>query len=138
MGFALKDAQLKVTDALPAAASTTQYSDAIDLGHGTFGDFLAEVEFKLTVPALNATMAPDTRTFTYSIVTAATSDLSSSPTVVHASILTQTGAGGAGAATNNVTLRLPVDCGRYVGVKCVSGGSTGDASSVSLTFEALL
>lgn len=138
MGYALKDGQVKVTDALPSAASTTIYSDAIDLGHGSLGDFVANAEFKLTVPAVNTTMAPDTRTFTYSIVTAATSDLSSSPTVVHASILTQTGAGGAGAATANVTIRLPVDCQRYVGVKTVSGASTTDASAVSLTFEALM
>jgi hypothetical protein len=138
MGYALRDGQLKVTKTLNSTASSTIYSGAIDLEHGSFGDLLADVEFKLTVPALNATMAPDTRTFTYSIVTGASSDLSSTPTVVHSAIITQTGASSAGAATNSVTFRLPVDCQQYVGVRCVTGASTGDASSVSLTFEALL
>lgn len=136
MGLALKDTQVKGTRALPNAASTTVDGAAIDLGHGTFGDFVAQTEFKLTAPAVTTTMVPDTRTQTYSIIHSDNSDLSS-PTVLYASIITQTGAGGAGAATANVTFRVPVDVKRYLGVRIVSGASTTDSSAVSATLEGL-
>lgn len=136
MGFAMKDASLKGTRALNASASSTVDGAAIDLAHGSFGDFLADAELKLSAPALNATMAPDTRTFTYSILHSANSDLSS-PTVLYSSVITQTGAGGVGAAATTATVRLPVDVQRYVGVRIVTGASTGDASSVSATLELL-
>ena len=137
MSLALKDAQVKNTRALPASASATVDGAALDLGHGSFGDFVAQAEFKLSAPAVNATMAPDTRTFTYSILHSDNSDLSS-PTVLYSSVIVQTGAGGAGAAAATYTFRLPVDVKRYVGVRIVSGASTGDASSVSATLEGLL
>ena len=97
MSFALKDAQVKNTRALPAAASSTVDGAGLDLGHGSFGDFVAQAEFKLSAPAVNATMAPDTRTFTYSIIHSDNADLSS-PSVLYSSVIVQTGAGGAGAA----------------------------------------
>jgi hypothetical protein len=137
MGLALKDNQVKNTRALPAAASATVDGAALDLGHGSFGDFVAKAEFKLSAPALNATMAPDTRTFTYSIIHSDNADLSS-PTVLYPSVIVQTGAGGVGAAAASFTWRAPVDVKRYVGVRIVSGLSTGDASSVSATLEGLL
>jgi hypothetical protein len=137
MGYALKDNQLKNTQALPAAASTTVDGAALDLGHGSFGDFVANAEFKLSAPAVNATMAPDTRTFTYSIIHSDNADLSS-PSVLYSSVILQTGAGGAGAAAASATVRLPVDVKRYVGARVTSGASTGDASSVAATLEALL
>lgn len=137
MGLALKDAQVKGTRALPSAASTTVDGAAIDLGHGAFGDFVAQVEFKLTAPAVTTTMVPDTRTQTYSIIHSDNSDLSS-PTVLISSLITQTGAGGAGAATTNATFRVPVDVKRYLGVRIVSGASTTDSSAVSATLEGLL
>ena len=137
MGLALKDNQVKNTRALPAAASATVDGAALDLGHGSFGDFVAKAEFKLSAPALNATMAPDTRTFTYSIIHSDNADLSA-PTVLYPSVIVQTGAGGVGAAAASFTWRPPVDVKRYVGVRIVSGISTGDASSVSATSEALL
>ena len=137
MSLALKDTQLKSTRALPAAASATVDGAAIDLGHGSFGDFVAQTEFKLSAPAVDATMAPDTRTFTYSIIHSDSADLSS-PTVLYPSVIVQTGAGGVGAAAASHTCRLPVDVKRYVGARIVSGAATGDASSVSATLEALL
>jgi len=139
MGFAVKDAGLKVTRALPASASGTVYGTALDLGESSKADFLANVEFILSAPAVNATMAPDTRTFTYSIVSAATTDLSSSPTVLYSGCIVQTGASSAGAAASPYTFRLPVDnTNRYIGIKIVSGASTGDASSVTATLEGLV
>ena len=103
----------------------------------SFGDFVAKAEFKLSAPALNATMAPDTRTFTYSIIHSDNADLSS-PTVLYPNVIVQTGAGGVGAAAAAFTWRPPVDVKRYIGVRIVSGISTGDASSVAATSEALL
>src|SRR4051812_36583199 len=119
MGMALKDIQLKNTRVLPGAASTTVDGAAIDLGHGSFGDVVAPFEVKLTAPALTTSMAPDTRTMTYSIISSSSSDLSG-PVVTHASCIVQTGAGGVGAATTSVTVRLPVDVLRYIGARVVS------------------
>ena len=137
MGLALKDIQVKGTRARPSAASTTVDGAAIDLGHGSFGDFVAPAEFKLTAPALTTTMAPDTRTMTYSIIHSDNADLSS-PTIIDSACIVQTGAGGAGAATTSITWRPPVDVKRYIGVRVVSGASIADSSAVSATLEGLL
>ena len=137
MSLALKDAQVRNTRALPASASATVDGAALDLGHGSFGDFVAQAEFKLSAPAVNATRAPDTRTFTYSIIHSDNADLSS-PTVLYPGVIVQTGAGGAGAAAASHICRLPVDVKRYIGTRIVSGVSTGDASSVAATLEGLL
>ena len=109
---------------------------AIDLGQGSFGDFVAQSEFKVTAPAVTTTMVPDTRTMTYSVIHSDNSDLSS-PSVLISSIITQTGAGGAGAAAASATFRVPVDVKRYIGVRVVSGASTTDSSAVSATLEGL-
>ena len=103
MSLALKDAQIRNTRALPASASATVDGAALDLGHGSFGDFVAQAEFKLSAPAVNATMAPDTRTFTYSIIHSDNADLSS-PLVLYSSVIVQTGAGGAGGTGSQVII----------------------------------
>lgn len=137
MGFGLKDAQLKNTRALPAAASSTVDGAAIDLEHGSQGDFLANAELKVTAPAVTTTMVPDTRTMTYSVIHSDNANLSS-PSVLYSSVIVQTGAGSAGAAETSVTVPLPVDVKRYVGVRIASGASTTDSSAVSATAELLL
>ena len=137
MSYALKDAQVKNTRALPAAAGATVDGAAIDLGHGSLGDFVANAEFKLSAPAVNTTMLPDTRTFTYSIIHSDNADLSA-PVVLYGSVLVQTGAGAAGAAAATHICRLPVDVKRHIGVRVVASAATGDASSVAATFEGLL
>ena len=135
MGFAVKDSLLKVTKALPNGAATV-YSDGIDLGHGSRGDFLAAADFKVSAPTLTTAQLPDTKTMTYSIqhdddaAFGAVADL-------YPGVIVQLGAGGAGAAALTFTARLPVDVKRYVRVKAVNSGA-GDASGASLTFEALL
>jgi len=136
MGYAVKDALVKNTRALPGAASTTVDGAAIDLGHSGKGDYLANGEFKLSAPAVNATMAPDTRTFTHKIIHSDNADLSS-PSVLIENAIVQTGAGGAGAAAATYTFRPPVDVKRYIGARIISGASTADASSVSDTLEGM-
>lgn len=137
MALAVKDVALKNTRALPSAASTTVDGAALNLGHGSHGDFVAQAEFKLSVPALTTTMAPDTRTFTHSIIHSDNADLSS-PSVLYPSVIIQTGASSAGAAATDFTFRVPVDVKQYLGVRCTTGASTADASTVSDTLEALL
>ena len=135
MGFAVKDALLKVTKALPNGAATV-YSDGIDLGHGGKGDFLANAEVKISAPALTTTQQPDAKTLTYTIQH---DDAAAFGTVadLYPGVIVQLGAGGAGAAAATFTARLPVDVKRYVRVKAV-GSATGDASAASLTFEVLV
>ena len=134
MALAVKDAALKVTKALPNGAATV-YSDGIDLGHGSKGDFLAEVEFKISAPVLTTTQQPDAKTLTYTIQH---DDAPAFGTVadLYPGVIVQLGAGGAGAAAATFTARLPVDVKRYVRVKAV-GSASGDASGSSLTFEVL-
>ena len=135
MGFAVKDTLLKATKALPNGAATV-YSDGLDLGHGSRGDFLAAADFKVSAPALATAQLPDTKTMTFSIQH---DDDAAFGTVadLYPGVIVQTGADGAGAAAATFTARLPVDVKRYVRVKAVNSGA-GDASGASLTFEALL
>jgi len=134
MGYAVKDTALKVTKALPNGAATV-YSDGIDLGHGSKGDFLANAEFKVSAPALTTAQLPDTKTMTYTLQH---DDAAGFGTVADLlpGVIVQTGAGGAGAAAATFTIRLPVDVKRYVRVKAV-GSAAGDASAASMTFEVL-
>jgi hypothetical protein len=140
-GPSLRDALLKATRALPAAASSTvAQATGFDLMVSAAGDVLAQMELLVSAPAVNTTMAPDTRTFTYNIIASASSNLGT-PTIISQNLIVQTGAGGAGAAAATARYRIPTDLGargfRYVGLQIVSGASTTDASAVSATAELL-
>lgn len=131
----MKDALLKVTKALPnGAASTT--SSALDLGMSANGQFLAQCELLVTVPALSTAQQPDAKVQTYFIVESDNSDLSSPVVVCRLEKLTQTGAGGAGAAGATQRYRPSTNSKRYIGVKS-TGSAAGDASGVSMTAELL-
>lgn len=136
-GFAMKDASLKVTKALPTAASGSVTSSGIDTGKGSYGDQVADVEFLLTAPALNTTMLPDTRTATY-IIEHDTDSAFGTVATLNVGSITQTGAAGAGAASTTLRFKLPTNANRYIRAKCTLGASTTDSSAVSLTLEALL
>lgn len=130
----LKDAQVKLTLALPNGAATTT-STAIDTGKVTSqGTQPENVEWLLTAPALTTAQQPDAKTLTYSIITSDNSDLSS-PTTLISGCIVQTGAGGAGAAAAEYRFRLPSDAARYLGFKAV-GSATGNSSAASATLEA--
>jgi hypothetical protein len=138
VNFSLKDTLLKLTRALPAAASTSvTTTSAIDLGHGTRGNPLFNGELLVSAPAVTTTMAPDTRTLTYDLISSASSDLSG-PTTVVAGIIVQTGAGGAGAAAATARYKPHSASQRYFGLKVTSGASITDSSAVSATLEAVL
>ena len=132
MGFQLNDddSAVKVTKALPNGAATVA-SDGIDLGHGTKGDFLAACELEIAAPALAVADLANGDTMTYDVYHDTASDFSSE-TLLMDNVITQTGAGGAGAAAQTVAVRLPVDVKRYVRVKATNSAA-GDASDKSLT-----
>lgn len=135
MAFALKDAKLKVTKALPnGAASIT--TDGIDLGHGTRGRFLANGELLISAPALTTAELPDGQTITYSVEHDTASGFGTVATL-YAEVLKQTGAGGAGAAAAEVRVRPPSNVKRHVRVKATKAGAA-NASTKSVTVEVVL
>jgi hypothetical protein len=136
--FNLKDTQLKISRALPAAASSAVTSAAsLDLGHGTSGNPVFKGELLLSAPALTTVMLPDTRTMTYDIIESANSDLSS-PNVIAPGVLVQTGAGGVGAAATTFRFKPASNARRYYGVRITSGASTTDSSTTTATLEVVL
>lgn len=135
--FAVRDSSLKSTRALPNGAATVNSATGIDLGHLNTkgGRLLAEIEFLLTYPTVTTSQLADTTTITYSIITSASSDMSS-PTVLMPGIAVQTGASSAGATGGTYRFRLPTDCQRYVGLRAVKTGAA-DASAATATLEML-
>ncbi len=134
MGFLLKDAQLIATKALPAGASSV-YTDGFDLGHGTKGDHLANVELKISAPLLAVGELANASTMKYSVQM--DDDVAfGSPTVIYPDVIVQTGAGGVGAAAATIQVRLPVDVERYIRVRATNSASDS-AAAKSMTAELL-
>lgn len=136
--YTRRDADLLRTKALPSAASSSVSTTPIDLRRTSNGQQITPCEIEIVIPALNATMLPDTKTATYVLEHSAalSSGALSSPTTLQA-IAVQTGAGGAGADGTTVKLKLPSDAERYIGLKCTLGAGTADASAVSMTLDIL-
>lgn len=128
--YALHDANLAVTGALPNGATSTN-TTAIQTHNGTAGDFTAPCELYISAPALTTGRLPDSETMVYDVIKSANSDLSS-PTVIADNVITQTGAGGAGAAAAETRVKLPSNVGEYVGVRATAS-STVNASAVSMS-----
>lgn len=130
----LRDAasEVSVSKALSNGAGTV-YSDGIDLGHGTSGDFLADVEFEIGAPALTTTLLPDTETLKYSIQHDTDPAFGTVATLLP-DVLIQTGAGGAGAAAATVRVKLPAHVNRYIRLRAIKTG-TGNATTVSATLQ---
>lgn len=125
----IQDALLNpATFLLPNGANSTQ-SAWVDLGADTYKS--ENVELNLAVPALNATMIPDTRTILYLI------EMSANASTVNGTILSDlyTGTGGTGAPAVEKRVRLPSNASRYVRAKITQGSTTGDSSSLSATFS---
>lgn len=125
----LRDANLTPAPfALPSAAGSTT-SAVIDFGTDVYKR--GTIELELSVPALNTTMAPDTRTVTYLIETSTTSNFAAVDQTLFSVV--QTGAGGAGVGALRKRVRLPSNCAQYVRFKITTGASTGDCSSINAT-----
>ncbi len=130
----LKDAGFTGTFTLPASASaSTNLATPFDLGADTFKNESVEVE--LSIPALNATMVPDTRTTTYIIETCAATNFSTIDQTLYSTVFTASG--GTGIAAKTIRVRLPSNCARYIRAKVTHGASTTDSSSITATFSLL-
>lgn len=119
--------------ALPAAASGVTQSTGFDFGTDALKT--ANIELELVVPALSATIVPDTRTVTVTVETSTTSVFTAVAREIYRKV--QTGAGGAGVPAYNHLVRLPSDCEQYVRAKVTFGALTTDGSAVSATFRIL-
>lgn len=127
----LVDAALKLTLALPNGAATTT-STGLDLGDSS-GDMRADVEVRLSLPALGVTPLADAKTMKIQVLGSANSDLSS-PTILADQVLIQTGAGGVGAAAIATRYKPASNCPRYIFFKA-TGSASGDASASVLTAQ---
>lgn len=129
----LRDAALRATIALPAAASTSVVTDGIDLGDRTTRSVPPDVELVLKVPALSTTILPDTRTATLTIEASSSSSFAGTPETLRTLVLT--GAGGVGVAVaSELRVALPVDVDRYVRGKVAFGVSTTTGAALSAEF----
>lgn len=113
---------------LPAAASTSVTSAAIDFGTDVYK--IGRMELNLTLPTLSTTIAPDTRTVTVIVETSTTSVFTA---VLMSQSYILTGAGGAGITGADYLFRVPSNAPRYARFKITFGASTTDGSAVSAT-----
>lgn len=131
----LKDAALKLTRALPNGAATVYASPGIDTNKATAqGKQLAGMEFILTAPAMNTTEMPDAKAMIYSILVDDVDPVDSASDVLMPSVITQTGAGGAGCAAVTYRFRLPTNAKRIVGFRAV-GSASGNSTTASATLQ---
>lgn len=126
----LGDAALKVTRALPNGAANVT-SGFLPLGNSANGDFLANGELLIELPAQVTGVLGDATTIICDVLTSDSAD-GSNPVTVAKAVLTQTGAGGAGAAAVSARFRPTSDTKSYIGVKATKS-ATGDASGTNMT-----
>lgn len=119
-----RDALLTETIALPAAASGTVVTDAIDLNENG-----KAVDVVVNVPALSATILPDTKTSTATVEVSNDAVFATYETI---RTEVQTGAGGAGAAAIEMRASVP-PAYRYVRAKVVFGADTTTGAALSAT-----
>jgi hypothetical protein len=72
----------------------------------------------------------------YSILMDSVNPIDGSSTVLYLDLITQTGAGGAGAAGATKRFKLPSDALRIIGFRAVNSAA-GNASAASATLEVL-
>jgi len=124
----IQDALQTITRALPTADGTVTSTD-FDLGEKP-GD-LENYELEITIPALTATHLPNGDTLTITVQSGA----SAAPTTTFISLPIITGSTGYPGAS--FPLRLSSDVSRYVNVKVVAAGGTGDISAIDATIKLL-
>lgn len=125
----MKDLNLTITRALPTADGTVTSSD-FDLGCTAPGASVRNAELVIEVPALSAVLLPNADTLTITVQ----SGESAAPTTTTNLVKVITGTGSTIAA-QEVKFHLPSGIGRYVNVKLVAAGGTGDQSGVSATIS---
>lgn len=125
----IQDHALTLTRALPTADGTVTSSD-IDLGSVYPGVALEKVELSVEIPALSSTLLPSADTLTLTLQGGASAAPSTSLNLTK--VITGTGST---IAAQEWRVKLPPDCPRYINVKAVAAGGTGDQSGVSLTIS---
>lgn len=128
--YQVTDARLSRSKALPNGAANTS-TDAIDMENTTKASNNAPWELLISAPALTTAEQPNAKTLIYSVEMDDNAAFTS-PTVLYAEVLRQTGAGGAGAAAASVRVKVPTNAERYVRVKA-TGSASGDSSAKSFT-----
>lgn len=125
----MKDLNLTITRTLPTADGTVTSTD-FDLGSTTPSPGLRETELVIEVPELSAANLPiaDTLTLTVQSGSAVT------PTTTTNLVKVITGTGSTIAA-QDVNFYLPSGVGRYLNVKLVAAGGTGDMSAKTATIS---
>ena len=125
----INDASFIVSRALPTADGTVT-STTIDLECGAY--FAPEnVELEVTVPDLTAVQLPTADTITMTVqagaATGPTTELFRLPVITSSS----------GYVGGVFRYRLPSSCPRYLNVKFVAAGGTGDISASAATIKLL-
>lgn len=126
----IRDTNLEVTKALPAAAATN-YSDPIDLIDSAPGIKMRNAEVEVVLPATPALV--DDKTITLTLQDSA--DGSSFAAIPSLATIVATGAGGAGAAAITRSYKLPENVRRYIRLAqtVLTGGGTNTAISTTLS-----
>jgi|CXWL01.1.fsa_nt_gi hypothetical protein len=133
MTLLMQDESLKITRAMPNA-NVTVASTGFDLGVSSRANFLATVQLEIAVPAVTTGELPNAQTFTCDVYHDTASDFSGE-TLLMASVVVQTGAGGAGAAAQTLQARFPDGVKRYVRVKITGSATAGNASAKNATLR---
>jgi hypothetical protein len=128
------DATTKITTALRNGAGTVS-STGFDLGHGARGDVVADFELQITIPAIPVANLPNSKTLIVDVYHDTAANFGSE-VLLMGSVIVVTGATATDpsiAVTKSV--RLPVDCHRYVRVKATQNDTSGDCSAYSMVSQ---
>ena len=128
----IRDTNLKVSKALPAAGATA-YTDAIDLGDSAPGLKMEDWELEVAVEATPS--LADAKTVTCTLQDSA--DGVNFTAIASLATVVTTGAGGAGAAAVNRKAPFPKDVRRYVRLKVDVLAAGGDNTAKSATLSAI-
>ena len=128
----LHDLALQVTKALPSGASTVA-TDGIDLENSANAHHSGGFELLVQAPALVVGELADTETMKYDVYHDTAVGFGTEALLLR-DVVVQTGAGGAGAAAQNVAVALPSHVSRYVRVKATNSAAL-DCSGKTLTVD---
>ena len=142
MAYKVGDLELTKTKALPAAVGSVStaglyVSPGVAAATGPDGEFLADVELEISAPILTTTELPDTETMIYKVEHDDDPVFGTVADLYGADVLTQTGAGAAGAAAATKRVKLPADVKRYVRVTATGSTSIGSCVAKSVTAKLL-
>lgn len=128
MSETIRDTNLKVTKALPAAAATN-YSDSIDLLDSAPGIKLRNAQIEVALPATPSLV--DAKTVTLTLQDS--DDNSSFTDIPTLAAIVATGASSAGAAAITRSFKLPETARRYIRLKQAVLTAGGDNTAISTT-----